>query len=111
MVPPLAVGPSASLVHFLHFAVTVRHSSSFLGRADILAWPWLSAGGRCCCPVATRYTAQEGLVAARPCLQVGNRQWADISAGAPAAGGDDLVEQGRKLRARWSCAFRRPIRP
>ncbi len=101
--PLSAVGSSASTTHFRCFAGTVRHSLSFLGRADKPAWSWLSAGGRCCWPVAFRHTVREGLVAARLCLQVGTRQCVASAAG---AGGDDWVECGRKLRARWPCAFR-----
>ncbi len=105
-VPLLAVGPSASSAYFWRPEGIVRHSSSFLGRVDTPPWPWSFAGGRCHWPVAFRHTVQEGLVVAKPCLQEGSSQWADVAEGAVAAGGDDWVECGRKLRARWSCACR-----
>ncbi len=61
-----------------------------------MAWPWLSAGGRCHWLVAFHHTAREGLVAARLCLQVGSRQWVDVAAGTAAAGAEDWAECGRK---------------
>jgi hypothetical protein len=91
-VPPLAVGPSASLAYFQRPEGSVQHSSSFLGRVDTPAWPWSFAGGRCHWPVAFCHTVQEGLVVAKPCLQEESRNWADVTDGAVAAGGDDWVE-------------------
>jgi hypothetical protein len=54
---------------------------------------------------------REGLVVAKLCLKEGNRHWVDVVEGAVAAWGDDWVECGQKLRARWSCAFWRLLRP
>jgi hypothetical protein len=92
---PLAVGSSASLAHFWS---TVRYSSSFLGQADTPAWQWLFAGGSW--PVAFHHTVWDGLVTAKLCLQEGSRHWTDIAEGADAAGGNNWVECGQKLRAR-----------
>jgi hypothetical protein len=64
--PLLAVGPSASVAYFQCPECTVQHSSSFLGRADTPAWPWLFAGGRCRWLVAFHHSVWEGLVVAKP---------------------------------------------
>ncbi len=48
------------------------------------------------------HTVREELVVAKPCLQEGSRNWADIAEGVVAAGGNDWVECSLKLRARGS---------
>jgi hypothetical protein len=56
-------------------------------------------------PVAFHHNVWEGLVVAKPDLQEGSRRWADVVEGAVAAGGNNWVECGQKLRVRWSCVF------
>ncbi len=57
-------------------------SSSWLGRADELASPWSGTGGGCRRLVGFHQNAQEGFLAAIPCLELHSRRWTDAAVGA-----------------------------